>query len=208
MKTILLICTLALSFAIPMLSRFQPVQATERNDGEPARATFAGGCFWCMEKSFEGLKGVQGVISGYTAGTTKDPDYYNYASGGHIEAVQVMYDPAMISYEQLLDVFWRQIDPTDPDGQFVDRGRAYTSAIFYHNELQKAAAEKSKGALAADKIFSKPIITTILPATVFYPAEDYHQDYYRKNPVRYKFYRLGSGRDQFLDRIWGKERRQ
>jgi len=184
----------------------RPLQADDSGSTVSARATFAGGCFWCMEKPFESLDGVAAVISGYTAGTSKDPNYENYGAGGHIEAVEILYDPAKISYEQLLNVFWHQIDPTDPGGQFVDRGHSYSTAIFYHDEQQRAAAEKSKETLAASNVFSKPIVTPIVPATTFYPAEDYHQDYYRKNPLRYKFYRSGSGRDQFLDNIWGKER--
>jgi peptide methionine sulfoxide reductase msrA/msrB len=206
MKSIMIFYSVILSFVILLHSPVQPVQAADQNSSEPAKATFAGGCFWCMEKPFESLGGVEAVISGYTAGTGKNPNYQNYAAGGHIEAVEILYDPARISYEKLLDVFWRQIDPTDPDGQFVDRGHAYTTAIFYHDEQQKTAAGKSRETLAAGNIFSKPIVTPILPATTFYPAEEYHQDYYRKNPLRYKFYRYGSGRDKFLDNIWGKER--
>ena len=184
METIMIFYSLILSFVILLHCPVQPVQAADQNSSEPAKATFAGGCFWCMEKPFESLDGVEAVISGYTAGTGKNPNYQNYAAGGHIEAVEILYDPARISYEQLLDVFWRQLDPTDPDGQFVDRGHAYTTAIFYHDEQQKAAAEKSREALAAGNIFSTPIVTPILPATTFYPAEEHHQDYYRKNPLR------------------------
>jgi peptide methionine sulfoxide reductase msrA/msrB len=169
------------------------------------KATFAGGCFWCMEKPFEKIDGVISVDSGYTAGNTKNPTYKNYGAGGHIEAVEIAYDPAKVSYEKLLDIFWRQINPTDPDGQFVDRGREYSSAIFYHDEGQKTAAEISKKKLDGSKVFDTPIITPIIPATTFYNAEEYHQDYYKKNPVRYKLYRYGSGRDQFLDNVvWEK----
>ena len=166
------------------------------------RATFAGGCFWCMEKPFEELAGVVSVTSGYTGGKTPNPTYQNYGSGGHIEAVEIAYDPAKVSYGELLEVFWRQIDPTDAGGQFVDRGREYTSAIFYHDEKQKHLADISKNNLANEKIFAEPIITPILPAEPFYNAEDYHQDYYKKNPLRYKYYRYGSGRDQFLEKAW------
>lgn len=169
------------------------------------RATFAGGCFWCMEKPFEEIDGVVSVTSGYTGGNTTNPTYQDYGGGGHIEAVEIAYDPAKVSYEKLLDIFWRQIDPTDAGGQFVDRGREYTSAIFYHDEEQKKLAEISKKNLVQEKIFAEPIVTPILSAMPFYPAEEYHQDYYKKSPLRYKFYRFNSGRDQFLDKTW-KER--
>lgn len=172
------------------------------------KATFAGGCFWCMETPFEKLDGVSEVLSGYTGGTGKDPTYEDYAQKGHVEVVQITYDPNKISYEKLLDVFWRQIDPTDSGGQFADRGPQYRSAIFYHDEKQKDLAEKSKEALAKSGKFKKPIVTEIIPASTFYKAEDYHQDYYRKNPIRYKFYRYNSGRDQFLKKIWGDEMNQ
>ena len=170
------------------------------------RATFAGGCFWCMEKPFERLGGVLSVISGYTNGRTENPDYRNYARGGHVEAVEITYDPNRVSYKLLLDVFWRQIDPTDPDGQFADRGKSYATAIFYHDDAQRLEAEKSKKDLEDRGVFPKRIVTPLLPASEFYPAEDYHQDYYKENPIRYKYYRRGSGRDRFLDRIWGKDR--
>jgi peptide methionine sulfoxide reductase msrA/msrB len=169
------------------------------------KALFAGGCFWCMEKPFEQLDGVLSVTSGYAGGTTTDPNYENYAAGGHIEVVQIVYDPRKVSFQELLDVYWRQVDPTDPGGQFGDRGHAYTTAIFYFDEDQRLAAEQSKMELAASGIFDKPIVTPIIPAATFYPAEDYHQDYYKENPVHYRFYRAGSGRDDFLDRVWGKE---
>lgn len=172
------------------------------------KATFAGGCFWCMEKPFEELEGVKSVVSGYAGGSTADPTYSNYAAGGHVEVVEIVYDPDKVSYEQLLDVFWRQIDPTDPDGQFVDRGHAYSSAIYYHDDNQKRLAGESREALEKKNLYGKPIVTPILPASTFYKAEDYHQDYYRKNPVRYKYYRYGSGRDQFLKKIWGKEKQE
>ncbi len=172
------------------------------------KATFAGGCFWCMTPPFEKLDGVKEVISGYTGGHTKNPTYEEVTSEttGHRESVEVIYDPAKISYEKLLDVFWRQINPTDAGGQFVDRGPSYTSAIFYHNEEQKKLAEESKKKLEQSGRFDKPIVTDILPAGPFYRAEDYHQDYWKKNPVRYKFYRYNSGRDQYLAKIWGKEK--
>lgn len=171
------------------------------------KALFAGGCFWCMEKPFEQMDGVLSVTSGYAGGTTTDPNYENYAAGGHIEVVQIVYDPQKVGFKELLDVYWRQVDPTDAGGQFVDRGHAYTSAIFYYDEEQRTLAEQSKKELAASGVFDKPIVTPIIPAATFYPAEDYHQDYYKENPVRYRFYRAGSGRDSFLDKVWGEERK-
>ncbi len=171
-------------------------------------AVFAGGCFWCMESPFEKINGVSAVVSGYTGGTKENPTYKEVSAGttGHIEAVRVHFDPAKVSYARLLDVFWRQVDPTDAGGQFVDRGSQYRAAIFYATDEQKLLAEKSKKKLADTKRFGKPLVTEILPAGKFWPAEDYHQDYYKKNPVRYKYYRWGSGRDEFLDKAWGKER--
>lgn len=168
------------------------------------KATFAGGCFWCMESPFEKLEGVKEVISGYTGGFKKNPKYEEVSSGttGHLESVQIIYDPQKISYEKLLHVFWRNINPTDNKGQFVDRGQQYTTAIFYHDANQKHLAEQSKQRLQKKKIFDKPIVTPILKASIFYKAEDYHQDYYKKNPIRYKFYRYRSGRDRFLEKIW------
>ena len=166
------------------------------------RALFAGGCFWCVAPPFTRIDGVLSVRSGYAGGTSENPTYENYHSGGHIEVVEVVYDPARVGYDTLLDVFWRQIDPTDEGGQFADRGRGYTTAIFYHSEEQRLLAEQSKASLAASNIFQKPLVTPILPAPKFYPAEDYHQEYDRKNPFRYKMYRAGSGREGFLQRIW------
>ena len=169
------------------------------------KAVFAGGCFWCMEKPFEELEGVISVTSGYTGGSKANPTYKNYAAGGHLEAVEIAYDPDKITYNQLLDVFWRQIDPTDPGGQFVDRGKEYSTAIFYVDEEQKRLAEESKRALEKSTVFDKPIVTPIIRASTFYKAEEYHQDYYKKNSLRYKFYRNGSGRDKFLKKTWGKK---
>lgn len=178
-------------------------------DAKLEEATFAGGCFWCMELPFEKLDGVAAVISGYSGGKVVNPTYEAVCSGktGHTEVVQVRFNPEQISYETLLEVFWRQIDPTDAGGQFVDRGTQYRSEIFYHNEAQKAAAEKSKAALAKSGRFAKPIVTAVTALDKFYPAEEYHQDFYRKDPNRYKSYRAGSGRDRFLDRVWGKDRK-
>ncbi len=170
------------------------------------KAIFAGGCFWCMEKPFESLNGVYSVVSGYTMGTTKNPTYKTYAAGGHLEAVEITFNPKQVSYKALLEVFWRQINPTDAGGQFVDRGYEYTSGIFYRNVQQRQLAQASKLQLQQSKRFEKPIVTPIVPAQAFYAAEDYHQDYYKKNPVRYWYYRSRSGRDQYLDQVWGKDR--
>ncbi len=181
------------------------MQAEDRSGYE--RAVFAGGCFWCMEPPFEKLDGVGDVISGYTGGHKDNPTYKEVSRGGtgHLEAVEIYYDPKKVTYEKLLEVFWRQVDPTDPGGQFVDRGESYETAIFYVGETQKALAEESKKALDASGRYDKPIVTPIVEAKTFYRAEEYHQDYYKKNPLRYKFYRFNSGRDQFLKRIWDKE---
>ena len=176
-----------------------------RAAADPSRATLAGGCFWCLEKPFAQQAGVLSVTAGYTGGESIDPTYENYAGGGHLEAVEIIFDHRVISYRQLLDIFWRQIDPTDPDGQFADRGQGYTTAIFYHNEEQRRQAEESKHELARQDIFAQPLVTAILPAGPFYPAEEYHQAYYRKNPSHYQAYRNGSGREGFLARIWGRE---
>jgi peptide methionine sulfoxide reductase msrA/msrB len=167
-------------------------------------AVFAGGCFWCTESDFEKVSGVVEAISGYTGGHVVNPTYKQVSRGatGHVEAVKVIYDPAKITYEKLLEVFWRHVDPTDGDGQFVDRGSQYRSVIFYADEEEHRLAEASKKRLAASGIFDKPIATDILPLDTFYPAEDYHQDYYKKNPIRYRWYRHGSGRDQFLEKAW------
>jgi len=168
-------------------------------------ATFAGGCFWCVEHVFEELDGVLEVMSGYTGGHVENPTYKEVSSGktGHYEAVQVVYDPSRITYTELLDVFWREIDPTDPGGQFVDQGPQYRTAIFTHNEEQQRMARDSKAALERSGIFDRPIVTDILAATTFYPAEEYHQNYCRVNPMRYEIYRMGSGRDEFLQEAWG-----
>ncbi|MEN8142543.1 MAG: peptide-methionine (R)-S-oxide reductase MsrB [Thermodesulfobacteriota bacterium] len=196
-----------IALSIPLLMIFSLAAPSRESSGATLeKATFAGGCFWCMEKPFEKLAGVKSVTSGYTGGTGSNPNYKTYGTGGHIEAVEIIYNPEKVTYKELLDVFWQQIDPTDDGGQFVDRGHSYTSAVFYHDENQKEQAERSKEELAASNLFSEPLVTPVLPAAVFYPAEEYHQDYYKKNPLRYKFYRRGSGRDRFLDKIWGKER--
>jgi peptide-methionine (S)-S-oxide reductase len=171
-----------------------------------AKATFAGGCFWCMEHPFDELDGVVSTTSGYIGGHQTNPTYREVSSGttGHAEAVQVVYDPKKVAYEKLLEVFWLNVDPTDAGGQFCDRGSQYRTGIFYYTDEQKRLAEASKAALAKSKPFKEPIVTEITMATTFYPAEDYHQDYYLKNPVRYKFYRTGCGRDARLKMLWGK----
>ena len=206
MKTILFILVFALIGLVSFMAANRPEAVENPETASLEKATFAGGCFWCMEKPFEKLPGVVSVTSGYTGGRNANPTYQNYSANGHIEVVEILYDPAKVSYDTLLDVFWRQVDPTDPDGQFVDRGHAYTTGIFYHDEEQKRLAEESKAKLAASGIFEKPIVTPIVPATEFYPAEEYHQDYYKNNPLRYYFYRSRSGRDQFLDKVWGEDR--
>lgn len=169
------------------------------------KAVFAGGCFWCMTPPFEKLEGVISVVSGYTGGTGENPIYEDYAAKGHIEAVEITYDPSKITYSQLLDVFWKQIDPTDSGGQFCDRGPQYRSAIFYQTQKQKNAAERSIDALVKSSRLRKPVVTELIKAATFYKAEDYHQDYHKKNPVRYKFYRFNCGRDRILNKLWGDD---
>jgi len=175
-----------------------------------SKATFAGGCFWCVEADFEKVDGVVEVISGYTGGDEPNPAYEEVSSGdtGHVEAVQVLYDPSRVSYEKLLDVFWSHVDPTDAGGQFVDRGSQYATGIFYHDDDQKRLAEKSREALENSGRFDKPVVTPILKLKAFYPAEDYHQEYYQRHAVRYKLYRWNSGRDQFLEKVWEEPARK
>jgi len=172
--------------------------------GRSEKATFAGGCFWCMEPPFDTLEGVVSTTSGYIGGRTANPTYEQVSGGatGHTEAIQVVYDPSKITFEKLLDVFWHNADPLDAGGQFCDRGTQYRSGIFYHSENQKTAAEQSKASVASQ--LKKPVVTEITSAGQFYPAEGYHQDYYTKNPVRYKYYKWNCGRDQRLEKIWGK----
>ena len=175
----------------------------------PARAlaTFAGGCFWCEEAVFDGVPGVIQVVSGYTGGSLENPTYEQVSAGGtgHAESVQVMYDPAKISYEKLLDLFWRNVDPLTSNAQFCDIGSQYRSAIFYHDAEQKRLAEASKAAIEASHRFKQPIVTQIVPASTFYRAEEYHQNYHEKNPVRYRFYKYNCGRDQRLRELWGEK---
>lgn len=171
------------------------------------KATFAGGCFWCMQPPFDGLKGVLKTTVGYTGGRTKNPTYEEVCAGstGHLEAIEVTFDPAEISYEKILDVYWRSIDPTDSGGQFFDRGEQYRTAIFYHDGAQKRAAEDSKRKLGSSAVFKKPIVVEILPAAPFYPAEEHHQKYYCKRAKPYEAYKEGSGRSSYLERMWGQK---
>lgn len=171
-----------------------------------AKATFAGGCFWCMEPPYDELEGVTSTISGYTGGTKKNPTYEQVSAGttGHTEAVEITYDPKKVSYEKLLDVFWRNIDPLTANAQFCDSGSQYRSAIFYHDQAQKTLAEASKKRVQSR--FKQPIVTEIVQVSEFYPAEDYHQDYYKKNPIRYKVYRYSCGRDKRLQELWGAQK--
>jgi len=174
---------------------------------ESATATFAGGCFWCLQPPFEQLPGVISTTVGYTGGHTKNPTYEEVSAGGtgHAESVQIVYDPTQISYDKLLDVFWHNVDPLTPNAQFCDHGNQYRSAIFYHDDTQRQLATASKQRLEASKRFDKPIVTEIVAATEFYPAEEYHQKYHDKNPVRYKYYRWNCGRDQRLKAVWGRD---
>ena len=183
----------------------KPLKGSSTVEKNPnlALATLAGGCFWCTESDFRKVPGVVKVVSGYAGGRGDHPTYENYAEKGYVEAVQVFYDPQKVSYQELLDYFWRHIDPTDAGGQFVDRGPQYRPVIYYHDEEQRRLAEESKQNLSRSGPFTKPIVTEIIKFTNFYPAEDYHQDYAHKNPVRYKYYRWNAGRDQFLQKVWG-----
>jgi peptide methionine sulfoxide reductase msrA/msrB len=214
MKTLLLIPVVLLAFVAAgtfISGKFDTKQAismeTSDNQMTTQKAMFAGGCFWCMEKPFEILDGVISVTSGYAGGTTENPTYKNYLAGGHVEVVEIIFDPARVTYEELLDVFWRQVDPTDPGGQFVDRGHGYITGIYYLNDEQRRLAEESKTDMDQRGIFDKPIVTPIIPAVPFYAAEEYHQDYYKKNPLRYRYYRSGSGRDTFLKKVWKEEKK-
>ncbi|WP_049724586.1 peptide-methionine (S)-S-oxide reductase MsrA [Wenzhouxiangella marina] len=181
--------------------------ASHGQDEQLARATFAGGCFWCMEPPYDKLDGVIETISGFSGGHVVNPSYRQVVAGGtgHLEVVQVVYDPSVVSYERLLEVYWRNVDPYQTDGQFCDRGQTYRTAIFAHDDAQRAAATASRLALAEDGPEERPIDTRILDFEAFYPAEDYHQDYYEKNPVRYTYYRWRCGRDDRLEALWGNE---
>jgi peptide methionine sulfoxide reductase msrA/msrB len=211
MKTIILI-GLMIAFTVVLVGFQKSNNLKDKTDTtmdinqkDLSGATFAGGCFWCTESDFEKFDGVVEVISGYVGGQTQNPTYQEVSAGGtgHAEAIRVRYDPEKITYDELLDIFWRHVDPTDSGGQFVDRGSQYRPAIFYHDEEQKRLAEESKRKLETSGRFNKSIATEIVPVSEFYEAEDYHQDYYQKNPLRYKLYRYNSGRDQFLKKAWG-----
>ncbi len=188
----------------PVQARPHPREAALAQGGT-ATATFAGGCFWCMEHPFDQLPGVISVTSGYTGGHTEHPPYEEVSAGGtgHAESVEIVYDPTKVSYEQLLAVFWHNIDPLTRDAQFCDHGSQYRSAIFYHDSTQRRLAEESKRQLETAGRLRQPIVTEIVAATAFYPAEEYHQHYYRKNPIRYNFYRWNCGRDRRLRELWG-----
>lgn len=179
--------------------------AANEGAGQYRTAIFAGGCFWCMEPPYDELDGVISTTSGYTDGQTPNPSYEAVSSGGtgHTEAVKVVYDPKRVSYEKLIEVFWRNVDPTDALGQFCDRGSQYRTGVYYTDDEQRRIAEQSKAALMEKRPFKAPIVTPIVAASAFYPAEEYHQDYYRKNPIRYKYYRNGCGRDRRLNQLWG-----
>lgn len=196
-------CTAANSATLGEVSSDQPTIRSAAT--ETATAIFAGGCFWCMEQPFDQLPGVSETTSGYTGGTVEDPTYYQVSDGntGHVEAVEVTYDPTQVDYDTLLETFWHNVDPTDNRGQFCDKGSQYRSAIFYDTPEQQNLAQESKAAIATQ--FDQSIATDILPAATFYPAEDYHQNYYQTRPVRYKVYRFGCGRDQRLSELWGDD---
>ncbi len=171
-----------------------------------AKATFAGGCFWCMEEAFEAVEGVVSVVSGYMGGHVENPTYEQVSAGGtgHAESIEVTYDPGKVTYQQLLAIFWRNVDPTTPNSQFCDHGSQYRTVIFYHNNHQKQLIDKSKQVIEQFKSFPESIVTEIAPATVFYPAEEYHQDFYSRNPIRYKYYKWNCGRVKRLEQLWGK----
>jgi peptide-methionine (S)-S-oxide reductase len=194
------ITTMALAFLALAIA------PTTQDKPELAKATFAGGCFWCMEPPYDAIDGVVSTTSGYIGGHVDNPSYEMVSSGGtgHTEAMQVVYDPAKVSYQQLLDVFWINIDPTDANGQFCDRGSQYRSGIFYHDEEQRKLAEASKIKLETSGRLAKPVVTEITEAPTFYAAEEYHQDYYQRHAFRYKLYRRGCGRDRVLQKLWGE----
>ena len=193
--------------AASMLAVSAPHAAIAAAGDDLAVATFAGGCFWCVESDFDTVPGVVETISGYTGGTVANPGYKQVSEGGtgHREAVQIRYDSEQVSYERLLHIFWRSVDPTDGGGQFCDRGESYQTAIFAGNEKERRLAEASKEALEQSTVLDEPVVTPIEPAGEFYPAEGYHQDYYTKNPVRYRFYRFSCGRDSRVQQVWGKQ---
>ena len=193
-------------FAVGPTAANPQAGGAQASDARYEKATFAGGCFWCMEPPFDELPGVISTTSGYTGGRTKNPTYEQVSSGGtgHTEAVEVVYDPSKITYARLLDVFWKNIDPVTPNRQFCDVGTQYRAGIYYHNEEQKRLADASKKVLENSARFQEPIVTEIAAVSPFYQAEEYHQDYYKKNPIRFKFYKYRCGRDQRLEELWGK----
>ena len=198
---------LVLTVALFLLGAWN-VQSTSQvaADTAPGKAYFAGGCFWCMEEAFEKLEGVLSVTSGYMGGTVANPSYEAVSAGrtGHAESVEVVYDPAKVSYQKLLDAFWHNVDPITPNAQFCDHGGQYRSAVFFQTDEEKRAADTSKQSIEQSSRFKEPIVTQIVPAAQFYPAEEYHQDFYKKNPIRYKFYKYNCGRAQRLEELWGK----
>ena len=202
--TAALALTLTMTFSLAGLAAGPTATAPETESANSAVATFAGGCFWCMEPPFDKLDGVLSTTSGYTGGNLPNPTYREVSGGdsGHYEAVQVRYDPSKIRYSDLLETFWRNIDLLDAGGQFCDRGAPYRTGIFAHDDQQRRAAEVSKQAIVASGRFVQPVVTEVLAASEFYPAEEYHQDYYQKNPLRYKYYRYRCGRDQRLKQLW------
>lgn len=203
--TVALVAAVAVVVAQPGETAGSAPAASAAATGEYRTAIFAGGCFWCMEPPYDELDGVISTTSGYTDGQTPNPSYEAVSAGrtGHTEAVQVVYDPKRVSYERLVEVFWRNVDPTDAVGQFCDRGSQYRTGVYVADDEQRRIAEQSKAALMEKRPFKAPIVTPIVAASTFYPAEEYHQDYYLKNPIRYKYYRNGCGRDRRLNQLWG-----
>jgi len=198
---------MSLGFAVLVIGGLigVPYGSFADENSPPAKATFAGGCFWCMEEAFEKVEGVVSAISGYTGGQVENPTYEQVSAGGtgHTESIEVTYDPSKVTYKQLLEVFWRNVDPTTPNAQFCDHGNQYRTAIFYHDENQKQLIDESRQRVENSKTFPESIVTEIAPASVFYSAEEYHQDFYTKNPIRYKFYKWNCGRAQRLEQLWG-----
>ena len=203
MRRILLTAAIVVAAAA---SATRPQAAPQPGETRYEKATFAGGCFWCMEPPFDELPGVMSTTSGYTGGQKKNPTYEEVSAGGtgHAESVEIVFDPAKVTYQQLLDVFWKNIDPITPDRQFCDVGSQYRSAIFYHSDEQKRLAQASKKAIDDSGRFKQPVVTEIVAAAPFYRAEEYHQDYYKKNPIRFKYYKFGCGRAKRLEQLWGK----
>ena len=196
---------LAIGLIVCMILANVPLDETSAAS-QSGKAYFAGGCFWCMEEAFEKVEGVVTVVSGYMGGTVANPSYEEVSAGrtGHAESVEVIYDSTKVTYQKLLDAFWHNVDPLTPNAQFCDHGTQYRSAIFYSSEEEKRQAEESKAAIEQAKKFPAPIVTQLVPAATFYSAEDYHQDYYKKNPLRYKYYKYGCGRANRLETLWGK----